>query len=408
MYNSNIGNIFNASTEGIKKIFQSTGGVFTRATTFVTRVSEAITRNYRPIPSMNSEQANIPAQTSYKDKPTSYDYSPAEPSDVYTGLRNDVSAGYDAIGAADNTQIRVNQEKLADFSKQFGQSADVLGTAFGSWLTKYRSIKSERALVGAAADSSSSAENTMGNLISRFLDYTKAMVAILPSLTSKIAETDTSFISLDGDFNIISGLFGGLKSLFGHKDESVDPEESSGTKTTDASLQTLKDSQSKVHVESNVSKTITTNNKKYAVSGTDENHKPSDGTLSPKEREALIYLAHHEAKITNNPADYAAIVSSVLNSWEKNASGWTLGKFLGDQCSQWSAGDDFYYATSSFNNGTYSLDTITSLKDYKAMKGDGSYQIISDMVDLVLSGTRNVNSTQWRGNGKYNTFRVPV
>ena len=201
MFNSN----YNFG-DGIKNIFQTTGALVSKTTEFFTKTADALKSGFITLSnrSLNAPQAEIPAQTSYYEdpenlyeSPSNYDYrsyserdtyyEPVAESDVYSDLRNDVSAGYDSIESTDNTTINVDPEKVANFTKLLGQSAIIIGESFSDWLSAYRSIKDNQELVGSAANSSEGATSTIGLLMSRFVDYLSAMVLILPSLTSKIA-----------------------------------------------------------------------------------------------------------------------------------------------------------------------------------------------------------------------------
>ena len=115
-------------------------------------------------------------------------------------------------------------------------------------------------------------------------------------------------------------------------------------------------------------------------------------------------MAYHEAG--GDPIQAAAIMSSFLNGWEK--SGQSFGSYMGNACSQWSAGDDFKASTGSYRTGNYTYNDVTSLDKYEAMKANGSYKILSVVADVILAGTRTVNATQWNGNGRYNTFTHAV
>ncbi len=169
--------------------------------------------------------------------------------------------------------------------------------------------------------------------------------------------------------------------------------------------QELNNKKGNVRIGNGVDNSVRTDCKTYSVGGdTNTNHTASDGTLSAKERELLIYLAYHEAG--GDSAQATAVMSSYLNGWEK--SGYSFNKYMAEACSRWSSGDDFAAATQSYRDGTYTYDDVVSLNKYKEMKNTGSYDALNACVDNVLAGTRNVNSTQWYGNGMYNTYTHPI
>ena len=177
----------------------------------------------------------------------------------------------------------------------------------------------------------------------------------------------------------------------------------------EALTQDLRNRSDELVVGNGVDTTVRTNCKSYDNSGgTNENHYARDGVLSAKERELLIYLAFHEAGIPGDPVQATAVISSFLNGWETSNKPFNL--YMADACSQWSYGDDFGAATQSYRNGTYTYNDVTSLSKYDDIKTFGYYDTLSACVDNVMSGTRNVNSTQWQGahknkNGEWVVYR---
>ncbi len=175
--------------------------------------------------------------------------------------------------------------------------------------------------------------------------------------------------------------------------------------------QTLMNTRGNLVTGDGIDTTIRTDCKSYDVGGnTNANHNAQDGQLSAKEREMLIYLAWHETG--GDPTQATAVMSSYMNGWEK--SGYSFNKYLAEACSKWSSGDEFAQATQSYRSGTYTYNDITSMKKYNEMKNAGHYDTLSACADNVLSGTRNVNATQWVG-GYHNNqgqlvdkFHTPV
>ena len=330
-------------------------------------------------------------------------FQSVDKSNLFSGLKNITSSVVDKIGDLDNSIVNVDINKLAEFASSERIHAKNYQGHFDTWLSLLGKIADNQLLKGAFEGKSVDALARIRDLSGRFTEYMDGLSSKLPSLGERIADADKSFLSLDGDFNLVKGFFAGIGSAFGMGTDSGGIIAGVAGATEDLK-KSLINGKGQVHTGRGVSNQVTNNNAKYETDGKNTNHKASDHQLSSKEKELLIYLAYHEAG--GDPIQAAAIMSSFLNGWEK--SGQSFGSYMGNACSQWSAGDDFKASTGSYRTGNYTYNDVTSLDKYEAMKANGSYKILSVVADVILAGTRTVNATQWNGNGRYNTFTHAV
>ncbi len=173
----------------------------------------------------------------------------------------------------------------------------------------------------------------------------------------------------------------------------------SSTPSQNAQLtQELSNRHNELLVKGGVNNNVRTDCNTYSYDESiNDNHYAKDRQLSKKEREALIYLAYHEAYLAGDPVQATGVMSAFLNGWEH--SNMSFGDYYGYSCSRWSDHDDFYYKTSVYRNGSYTLSDITSLEKYRELEGSAAYDSLNACLDNVMAGTRNNNATQWYDDG---------
>ena len=142
-------------------------------------------------------------------------FSTIDKSDLFSGLKSITSSVVDKIGDLDNSIINVNPERLVTFASTSKAYAKNYQGHFDTWLSLFSKIADNQLLKGAFEGKSADSLLKIKNFNGRFTGYIDNLTAKIPSFGEKIADADKSFLSLDGDFNIVKGIASGLGSIIG-------------------------------------------------------------------------------------------------------------------------------------------------------------------------------------------------
>ena len=142
-------------------------------------------------------------------------FQSVDKSNLFSGLKNITSSVVDKIGDLDNSIINVNPERLVTFASTSKAYAKNYQGHFDTWLSLFSKIADNQLLKGAFEGKSADSLLKIKNFNGRFTDYIDNLTAKIPSFGEKIADADKSFLSLDGDFNIVKGIASGLGSIIG-------------------------------------------------------------------------------------------------------------------------------------------------------------------------------------------------
>lgn len=154
----------------------------------------------------------------------------------------------------------------------------------------------------------------------------------------------------------------------------------------------------------------------YSIDDGNGDHYPSDGKLSKKEYDLLVWVSVHEESADAQYSSY--IASAILNSWEKNFSHMTFGEFIAYECSTWcgSSSDDLFnagyrsfhakggimpnHSSGNLQTGDYDVSTWKNNKS----PTDETYMAINT---ILTKGERTNTATNWSANkGGHNRYYI--
>ena len=123
--------------------------------------------------------------------------------DIAGFLKPMISETIDMISKSNNSDVRMDYSKLSSFSLDLEQAIKSLSGSFDVWMGLLNVIVENKALTGQFVNKAGDATLKIGQLFTKFSEYAMIMLPQVISMGEALLSTDTKFLSLDDNFNIV-------------------------------------------------------------------------------------------------------------------------------------------------------------------------------------------------------------